>query len=199
MPEFIKLPISPRFRWFEDKVARLFGHLPDVTRRGRGVTGAMTQNFSRRDGRAPRVVTQAEGILYTKTSCGPSFSGHGYPTQRAAKVGRRHPRFLGARKWAPPSAPIWRSVSGSSQRGKVCTRRKLVRRGSLDPRRSVDCRSPGDAPTLGDRETVGRRERAGQETTARTSATVLATPSRFTGHWSLFPLTSFREPGTPRP
>src|SRR5271166_5586592 len=67
------------------------------------------------------------------------------------------------------------------------------------PRRSVDRRSPGDAPTLGDRETVGRRGRAGQETTARTSATVLATPSRFTDRWPLFPLTSFREPGTPRP
>ena len=69
------------------------------------------------------------------------------------------------------------------------------------PRRSVDRRSPGDMPTVGDRETVGRRGRAGQETTARTSATVLATPSRFmaTDHWPLFPLTSFREPGTPRP
>src|SRR5271165_3674628 len=63
----------------------------------------------------------------------PSFSGHGYPTQRAAKVGRSHPRFLGARKWAPPSAPIRWSVSSSTQRGKVCTRRKLVRPGSPAP------------------------------------------------------------------
>ena len=146
------------------------------------------------------------------TSCGPSFSGHGYPAQRAAKtscprsdrfrlrqlrvsrtfldflrlicsvhgsparraakVGRGHPRFLGARKWAPPSAPIRRSVSGSTQRGKVCARLKLVWRGSLD--------LPEPAQQF-----------------SRHSLQIHWPLT--TGHWPLFSLTSFREPGTPRP
>ena len=143
-------------------------------------------------------------------------SDHGYPAQRAAKVGRGHPRFLGARKWAPPSAPIRRSVSGSTQRGKVCTRRKetrsarvsrprrsvkLVRRGSLDPavRSTVGLqvtrlRSGTGRPSVAE---DGRGRRPLPEPVQQFSP--LPPDSLATDHWPLFPLTSFREPGTPRP
>ena len=128
-------------------------------------------------------------------------SAHGYPAQRAAKVGRGHPRFLGARKSAPPSAPIRRSVSGSTQRGKVCTRRKLVRRGSLDPavRSTVGLqvtrlRSGRGRPSVAE---DGRGRRPLPEPAQQFSP--LPPDSLATDHWPLFPLTSFREPGTPRP